>query len=152
MGILGSNEELPDAKVAYITGKTFSIYQINERIRTSVEGRLRDRRAVKEGTTISIDHVDGKFEVIYLNPDKAEMVEETKIFFRDRVYYRPGWEEFDVREDRVLELADELDLEDYKEISKPGSFARVLDKTDDEVIHIPHKDMWALQGFYYQFN
>ena len=159
MGILQSNKEDKDyeeAEVVYVSGSNFSIEKIGKRLRVHIEDLLISQTGpVSKGTEIDVEGVDGGFEIIYLHPDKAVVTKDTEFIFHDKVYYRPGWDEFDVEKGRLIEIEEKfgaIESQDHQKLATPESFANLLNKDNGTVKHYVNQDVWAVGKFYYQMK
>ncbi|MBY6293868.1 hypothetical protein GLU60_00560 [Nanohaloarchaea archaeon H01] len=157
MGILsdgGSDEEIKEAETVYISGENFSIDDIGERLRDYIREFLLDKNSkVSKGSEIDLSDVDANFEVIYVHPNHSKITDSTNFIFKDRVYYRPAYTKFDIRDSRILEVEDEFDEEDdFIELRTPESFSNILQRSEKAVEHYPESNTWVCSSYYYRFG
>ncbi len=151
MGILSSNDKAPRTKKIILSPTKFNHSKLDKGHLKIIENNL-PKKKMTAGEKISISNINGKFEVLKIEPKDSIPTEETEIQLKNDIIYEQGYEEFSIPENQLIELSEKPDIEDKSQLKNPRDFAKLVDESRNFVEYYEKEKLYVIGNYYFKFR
>lgn len=153
MGIFSNKDKYPASNEIVLNPKQFNHGKLDKGERKLVAQRLMEKKkSLSIGDEFRLSDINGKFKVLKISPEPSIPNENTIVKLRNRIVYEQGYDEFDIAEDRIVEVGDKPELDDLKEVRNPEDFAKLVDSGSAFVEYYSEEDLYVFADYYFKFE
>lgn len=153
MSFFSPSEKDPKSDLMIINPRNYNHSKLDRSNRKYIANKIRDKhRSFENEDVFQVSDINGNFEVLKISPSPSIPVNNTEIKFRNRIVYQEGFDEFDISDERLIEISDKPDLDELKQVVNPEDFANLVDSSSALIEYYSDENIYILSDYYHIFN